>query len=108
MLKTVYLSSFLLTLTLTTFCQDTYRDSISKVAQVEAKASSTSHYFKPTEVNHKNRSLLADSVYVEAFRKAAFNKPKHHRTPWHYVLIGGSTLAIGYLGLATYIIASMH
>jgi hypothetical protein len=105
MLKTIYLSLFLCTVISTAFCQATHRDSLTKAAKADAKTfrlddaiwkkykrklPSTSDHFKPTEANQKNRELLTDSVYVKAYRQATFNKNKHRRTPWHYVLVGGS------------------
>jgi len=121
MLKTIYLSFFLSTVISTAFCQYTHRDSLIKAAQADAKTfkldnavwkkykrklPSTSDHFKPTEANQKNHALLTDSVYVKAYRKAAYNKNEHRRTPWHYVLVGGSILAVGYVALATYIVSA--
>jgi hypothetical protein len=121
MSKIIYLLLFFCTVISAAFCQATHRDSIIRAAQADAKTfwldnatwkkhkrkfPSTSDHFKPTEANKKNRALLTDSAYVEAYRKAAFKKIEHRRTPWHYVLIGGSILAIGYVALATYIVSA--
>lgn len=79
MLKTIYISLFLCTMISTALCQATYRDSLTKAAQANAKTfrldnatwkkhkrklSSTSDHFKPTEANQKNQGLLTDSIYV--------------------------------------------
>lgn len=121
MLKAIYLSLFLCTVTSTVFCQPTHRDSLTKAAKVDAKTfwlddaawkkykrklPATSDHFKPTDANQKNNALLTDSAYVEAYRMAAYSNNKHRRTPWHYVLVTGSILAIGYAGLAIYIITA--
>jgi hypothetical protein len=121
MLKTVYLSLFqCIVLIVTALGQPDHRDSITKAARADAKSfrldseiwkkykhrlPATSDYFKPSEANSKNAALLADSDYVGAYRKAAFNRNKHRHTPWHYVLIGGSVATgIAILGLAAIII----
>jgi hypothetical protein len=121
MLKIIYLSLFFCTVISAAFCQATNRDSLIKTAQADSKTfrldnatwkkykrklPSTSDHFKPTQANQKSRALLTDSAYVEAYRKAAFKKNEHRRTPWHYVLIGGSILAIGYVALATFIVSA--
>lgn len=100
--------------------QPDHRDSITKAARADAKSfklddaiwkkyrhrlPATSDYFKPSEANSKNAALLADSDYVDAYRKAAFKRNKHRHTPWHYVLIGGSVATgIVILGLTAIII----
>jgi len=114
MLKIIYLSFFLCIVISTAFCQATRRDSLTKAAKADAKTfrlnnaiwkeykrklPSTSDHFKPTEANQLNRTLLTDSVYVKAYREAAFKKNKHRRTPWHYVLISGSILTAAYVSL---------
>lgn len=96
MLKAIYLSLFLCTAISTAFCQATRRDSLIKAAQADAKTyrldnatwkkykrklPATSDHFKPTEANQKNRAVLSDSIYVKAYRQAAFKKNKHRRTP---------------------------
>lgn len=121
MLKTIYLTLFFCTVIPTAFCQDTRRDSVIKAAQADAKnfrldkatwkkhrrkLPSTSDHFKPTEANQKKHALLTDSVYVKVYRKTAFKKNEHRRTPWHYVLIGGSILAAGFVTLAIYIVSA--
>jgi hypothetical protein len=120
MFKTIYLSLFFCTVISAAFCQATHRDSLAKAAQADAKTfrldnatwkkykrklPSTSDHFKPTEANQKN-ALLNDSSYVKAYRKEAFKNNEHRRTPWHYVLVVGSILAIGYVALATYIVSA--
>jgi len=89
-------------------CQSTHRDSLIKAARIDAKKIRlddaiwkkykrrlpvTSDYFKPAQVKAENASYLSDSVYVQTYRKAAFKKNKHRRTPWHYVLVGGSIVS---------------
>ncbi len=49
----------------------------------------TSDYFKPTTINTAHSELLTDSVYVKAFREAAYKKTTRKRTFGHYVLVGG-------------------
>jgi hypothetical protein len=121
MLKIIYLSLFLCTLTSTAFCQASHRDSVILAAKADAKTfrldkatwkkykrklPSTSDHFKPIEAQQGNHELLSDSIYVKAYRQAAFKKNKNRRTPWHYVLIGGSILGTGYVALAVYIISA--
>lgn len=121
MLKTIYLSLFLCSVISTAFCQATHRDSLNKAAKADAKTfrlddaiwkkykrklPSTSDHFKPTEANQKNSARLTDSVYVKAFRQAAFKKNKQRRTPWHYVWIGGSIAGGVFVALAATIIIS--
>jgi hypothetical protein len=121
MSKKIYLSLFLSIVISTALCQATHRDSLTKAAQADAKTfrldnatwknnkrklPATSDHFKPTEVNQRSPALLTDSVYVEAYRKAAFRKNEHRRTTWHYVLVGGSILTIAYVALATYIVSA--
>jgi hypothetical protein len=121
MLRKIYLSLFLCTLMSAAFCQNKHRDSLTKAAQEDAKTFrldhaiwkkykrkllSTSDYFKPDDANKIKPGLTTDSIYVEAYRKAAFKKTEHRRTPWHYVLVGGGILAIGYVALVTYIVSA--
>ncbi|WPU98052.1 hypothetical protein SNE26_18675 [Mucilaginibacter sp. cycad4] len=88
--------------------QATHRDSVIKAARVDAKnfrlddatwkkyhhkLPYTSDYFKPQASGLKDTTLLSDSVYVDAYRQAAFKRNKHRHTPWHYVLVGGGIAA---------------
>ena len=121
MLKITYLSLLqCLVLTVTAFGQPAHRDSLIEVARADARSFRlddaiwkkyrhrlpvTSDYFKPNETNSRNITLLTDSDYVYAYRKAAFKRNKHRHTPWHYVLIGSSIAAgIVILGLTAIII----
>ena len=67
------------------------------------KVDYTSDYFKPTKAMVSDSTLLKDSVYVKAFRDAAYNKTvKRHAG--HYIAIFGSiaagiALIIGFLSL---------
>lgn len=85
-----------------------HRDSLIRAARNEAKnfrlddiiwkkyrrqPPYTSDYFKPRENNVKNTTLLSDSVFVMAYRKAAFKRNRHRRTAGHYVLVGLGTAA---------------
>lgn len=53
------------------------------------KNNSYSDLFKPTEASVGNIAFLADSIYVNAFRNAAYQKTLKRRTTGHYFLIGG-------------------
>lgn len=53
------------------------------------KSNSYSDLFKPTEASVSNIGFLADSVYVNAFRNAAYQKTLKRRTTGHYFLVGG-------------------
>jgi hypothetical protein len=101
-------------------CQTTHRDSVLKAARADARdfrlddaiwkkykrgLPATSDYFKPFSVKQGDKALLTDSVYVQAYRKEAFKRNKHRRTPWHYVLVGGSVAAgVVVLGIAAILI----
>jgi hypothetical protein len=108
MLKIICLLLFFCTVQVTGQCQTTHRDSLIKAAQADAKKFKlddavwkkykrtlppTSDYFKPEEANQKNLAQINDSLYVKAYRQAAFKRNKHRHTPWHYVLLGGSISA---------------
>ncbi len=98
--------------------QEVHRDSVIKAARADArsfrlddaiwkkyrhKLPNTSDYFKPKASDLKDTTLLNDSVYVDAYRRAAFkrNKQRHTHTPWHYVLVGGSiAVGVAVIGLA--------
>lgn len=93
----------------TAFCQhNAQRDSVVKAARAEArnfrlddatwkkyrhKLPYTSDYFKPQATDLKNTVLLRDSAFLDAYRHAAYKRNKHRHTPWHYVLVGGTTVA---------------
>jgi hypothetical protein len=63
----------------------------------------TSDYFKPTKQYASDYALLNDSAYVQAFRKAAYNKSLHqplHPTAHFFVVFGivvGVIVFIGFL-----------
>ena len=57
----------------------------------EDKDNYISDLFKPSAATSSDTALLKDSVYVKAFRMAAFKKA-HERKPGHYFLIGGIIL----------------
>jgi len=62
----------------------------------------SSDYFKPTARYASNAALLIDSVYVQTFRLAAYNKALH-QTPHsagHTLLIGGGITAAAIILLA--------
>jgi hypothetical protein len=61
-----------------------------------------SDLFKPNTAIVSDASLLKDSVYVKAFRMAAYKRNKH--TTWHYVLWG--TVAVYAVACIIDIIAS--
>ena len=79
-------------------------DSLVKIAQSDAKKfrlnkadmkkfrkdrrNSNSDFFKPAKNSVSDTTLLADSVYVKAYRMAAYNKTRKRRTVWHGVWIG--------------------
>lgn len=105
MLRILFLSLFLVAGISAAQGQSTHRDSIIKAARADAKQfrledavwkqykrklPATSDYFKPTQVKQRNPAVLSDSLYVQTYRKEAFKRNKHRRTPWHYVLVGGS------------------
>ena len=53
------------------------------------KINSYSDLFKPTKANVNDTALLFDSVYVNAYRNAAYAKTMKRRTTGHYFLMGG-------------------
>ncbi|MBS1527441.1 MAG: hypothetical protein JST19_17470 [Bacteroidetes bacterium] len=85
-------------------------DSITKIARADAKnfrlnkqdfkkfrkdrRNANSDYFKPARANVSNAALLGDSVYVKAYRAAAYAKTRHRHTTGHYVLLGGIALTV--------------
>ncbi|MEO6977599.1 MAG: hypothetical protein ABI113_04440, partial [Mucilaginibacter sp.] len=94
--------------------QQAHRDSLVRAARADAKnfrlddavwkkykhtLPNSSDYFKPREADVKSTALLTDSVYVDAYRQAAFKSNKHRHTIWHFVLVGGS-IAAGVVVLA--------
>ena len=105
MLRIFFLTLFLVASISAVQGQTTHRDSVFKAARTDAKQfrledaiwkqykrklPATSDYFKPTQVKQGSEALLSDSLYVQTYRKEAFKRNKHRRTPWHYVLVGGS------------------
>ena len=85
-------------------------DSLIRIARADAKnfrlndqdfkqfrknrGNSGSDYFKPVAANVSNSALLQDSVYVMAYRQAAYAKTHHRHTAGHYVLWGGAAVAV--------------
>jgi hypothetical protein len=55
----------------------------------KTRSNSYSDLFKPTKANVSDTTLLTDSVYVNAFRNAAYSKTLKRRTTGHYFLMGG-------------------
>jgi hypothetical protein len=85
------------------------KDSIEKIAAMDVKNlfklknpqlhnfrkyryTSSSDYFKPSELNVSNGSLLKDSVYVNTYRTTAYYKTKKRRTAAHYVVLGAAAI----------------
>ena len=62
----------------------------------EAHFAKTSDYFKPTKQYASNYALLNDSDYVQAFRKAAYNKSLHQRLhpTGHFLAILGIVVGV--------------
>jgi hypothetical protein len=65
----------------------------------------TSDYFKPSKTTTKDTALLNDSVYVKAFRNAAYQHTTARRTAGHYIAIWGGVavgifLIIGFILIA--------
>lgn len=87
------------------FAQSLSKDSLIKAAYADAenfklnlqnfkafrknRSNSYSDLFKPTKANVSDTTLLRDSVYVNAFRNAAYRKTLKRRTTGHYFLMGG-------------------
>jgi len=65
-----------------------------------------SDYFKPNESTVSNTSLLKDSVYVKAYRRAAYIRNIKRRTAGHYVIVGAEVLIVAYLVFAVIVIGS--
>lgn len=119
-LKVIYLSLLLCTIANAAFSQSQHRDSILKVARADARKfrledavwkkykrnlPSTSDHFKPAKgSNQVSAELITDSIYVQAYREAAFKKNKHRRTTWHKVLVGTGIAAGAYVIMAAAII----
>ena len=90
--------------------QTAHTDSLVNMARADAKnfrlndadfkkfrqnrGNSGSDYFKPAAANVSNSALLADSVYVMAYRQAAYAKTHHRHTAGHYILWGGAALTV--------------
>ncbi|MDO3628608.1 hypothetical protein [Mucilaginibacter sp. BT774] len=90
--------------------QTTAADSLVRIAQGDAKnfrlnaadfkkfrknrGNSGSDYFKPVPANVSNSALLNDSVYVMAYRQAAYAKTHHRHSAGHYILWGGVGLTV--------------
>ncbi len=62
----------------------------------------TSDYFKPTNINTTNYNFLTDSVYVKAFREAAFKKAVRRSTIRHYIITGVKQEVIVTIGIAAF------
>ncbi|MDB5135690.1 MAG: hypothetical protein JWP37_2293 [Mucilaginibacter sp.] len=78
-------------------------DSVTKAAFADARSfrldkqdmkrfrkdrkNSHSDFFKPVKANMRDTALLKDSVYVTAYRQAAYNKTRKRRTAWHYAWV---------------------
>lgn len=56
----------------------------------KSRSNSYSDLFKPTKATVADTTLLTDSVYVNAFRNAAYGKTRKRHTTGHYFLIGGT------------------
>lgn len=53
----------------------------------------TSDFFKPTKATTADTALLSDSVYVKAFRSAAYKNTSSRRTTGHYIAIATAIAA---------------
>jgi hypothetical protein len=105
MYKTLIVSCILMNFYTALYAQSLSKDSLIKAAYADAKgfrlnrqdfktfrksrSNSYSDLFKPTKANVGDTTLLADSVYVNAFRNAAYGKTLKRRTTGHYFLMGG-------------------
>lgn len=92
--------------------QKTRKDSITRIAQADSKnfrlnktdlkkfrkdrRNYNSDFFKPPKV--RDSTLLKDSLYLKAFRDAAYKKTRKRRTAGHYVIIGAANYATGLIG----------
>jgi len=105
MIKPLALTILCLFITMSSLlAQTTHRDSVTHIAQEDAKNfklsdadkerfkqdkdNYSSDLFKPTDRIASDNKLLQDSVYVKAFRAAAYSKARNKRTAGHYVLLG--------------------
>jgi hypothetical protein len=105
MIKPLALTILCLFITISSLlAQTTHRDSVVRIAQEDAKNfklssadkerfkqdkdNYSSDLFKPTDRIASDNKLLQDSVYVKAFRAAAYSKVRNKRTAGHYVLLG--------------------
>lgn len=77
------------------FSQTSYPDSIKRIAVADVqnfmlkeetikkirnqRSESSSDYFKPSKEQASNTSLLNDSIYVKAYRDAAYNKIRNSK-----------------------------
>jgi len=93
--------------------QTTAADSLVRIAQTDVKnfrlndadfkkfrknrGNSGSDYFKPLAANVSNSAFLNDSVYVMAYRQAAYAKTHHRHTAGHYILWCGVGLTVAVL-----------
>ena len=111
MIKLFFITLLLASITtLAARAQTTATDSLVRIAQADAKnfrlndadfkkfrknrGNSGSDYFKPQAANVSNTALLNDSVYVMAYRQAAYAKTRHRHTVGHYILWGGVGLTV--------------
>lgn len=100
----------IVTSSISLFSQTVSKDSIIKIAQTDVKlfklssedfqifrknkGNYTSDFFKPKLGAVSDTLLLKDSVYVKAYRQAAYNKSLKKRTIGHYILVGGAVYAV--------------
>jgi len=89
------------------------RDSVVKIAQKDAKklklskadlkvfrrdrTNQSGDFFEPDKTTTPDTTLLRDSVYVHAFRMAAYKRYKHKRTAAHYAIVGEVFLASAFV-----------
>ncbi|OKS89562.1 hypothetical protein [Mucilaginibacter polytrichastri] len=66
---------------------------MSKVREGYKHIDYTSDYFKPNNVTTRDTALLRDSIYVKAFRDAAYQRTTARRTAGHYIAIFGGVAA---------------
>ncbi len=67
----------------------------------------TSDYFKPNTTNAAHPEWLTDSVYVKAYRNAAYRKNLKRRTTGHYFLVGGG-IYVAALGVGLIIFIAVY
>jgi len=105
MYKILIVSFILINFSKALYSQPLSKDSLIKTANTDAKrfrlnrqdfktfrksrGNSYSDLFKPTKAHVSDTINLADSVYVNAFRNAAYGKTLKRRTTGHYFLMGG-------------------